>query len=207
MNAKYKSKDLLLAITSMKNKCRELLKTNPPYAKILKVILESDFDFYDDENNAKLPTMGELKEKCGVSLKTLGKEIKNIYFDLIGDDLEAPTVINHSKQEVVFYLSGYSDDRSAFRTELSTIPNKGEYVDISYFRPILGASTFYVDTIGHEFQDGKHIVILTLKVGIFNSYMVLRRDQAIATESLKWKDYILSDDDLVEKLNLRLQPW
>lgn len=206
MIANYSTKDLILAITSMPNKSRELLKTNPDYSPLLEVIINS-FDYYNHEHDDRLLTIKELSEKSGIAYGKLKKLIQRIYFDLIERDSETSPFFNHPKQEVEFYLEGYYEDRCSFKTELTNIPRKGESIEVDFFKPLLGTSYFYVNGVNHRFEDGKHVIVLFLKNGNYNSYMDLRKDQGEATGELSWNDYRLTAEEVKEKLAVRKRPW
>ncbi len=206
MNINYSTRDLILAITSMPNKAMELLKSKPHYSKLLEIILNK-FDYYDENCNARLPTMKELSEESGDAYDKLKKLIQKIYFDLIEKDSETAPFFKHSRQEIIMYLEGYYNEHYAFKTELTIIPRKGESIEVDFFKPLLGTNYFYVNSVNHRFEDGKHVIVLFLKSGLYNSYMDLRRDQARATDELGWKDFSLTEEQIKEKLQVRQKPW
>ncbi len=89
---------------------------------------------------------------------------------------------------------------------LSVVPLLGGQVEISFFKAKVGTTTFFVESIHHRFTDDLQIVDIDLKVGKYNHYWPIRKDEAYLKGEITWHEYFRSNDSAIKK-RLKLHGW
>lgn len=198
------SKDLLIAICSLKTQAMKLLIRGNKYNQILDVVIREDYaaDEFD-----RFPLVGEFRKMTGLSSHVFRKCLENLYFDLVIDHENRP---NLSFEAVKYYLhiQGLENSILIWVDSFPVIPNVGNEISIYAYKSYLGSSLFHVEEVRHEFEDSIQIIGLYLKHGKYNKYWELRKDRARCLEEVHWRDfYNLREDELRSRLNDRYSRW
>ena len=101
-------------------------------------------------------------------------------------------------------MEGFEKIKGFTIKSLSYLPRVGELVQVPYFNEIMGTDYYHVKDIRHRLEDDKQIIIIFLLYGSYSPYLNLRRDQAIETRELSWRNCRTKNDyELKELLYLR----
>lgn len=194
-------KQVILDICSMRNFAKKLLKENNSYNNILDYLIKQDF-YYDEDK--PMPTIKEMLQELSYTYTNFKKEVFRLYFDLIDEDYEEKYDLFYMN-EIEYRFSIKSYDNYAFFTikTLNEIPRVGETIEIPFFNAKLQSTLFYVERVKHEFQDGKQIIYIFLKNGLYNLFWHYRKDEAELKREVSIHDLIhLPEYTLQKKLGV-----
>ncbi len=195
------TKEMLMDISSMKQKALLLAENGKAYTDLLKDILARDL-FYDEE--ASMPSIKELSQSTGLKYGKIRKYIEAIYQDLILDH-EARPLFTFSKVRYELLIRGWRKDK--FMTleadQLPVIPRVGEGISLPFFSAYMENSNFFVEKIDHRFEEDTQIIKIWLRVGSYNSYWHYRKDKAKEEYEVGLMDfYHLEEHELKKKLGV-----
>ena len=106
--------------------------------------------------------------------------------------------------EYIFGLKHYDEYLSIRIDNIPIMPRVGENVTIPFFKAYIGTDLFYVESIHHEFEDGRQSIYIKLNSGLYNLFWHFRKDEAIEKEELAFNDfYKLHDYELKRKLGVK----
>lgn len=193
------TKGMLLDISAMRSQALQLLNRGKEYDDFLNYWL-SKYNYWDDDSS--FPTLKEVSSETGLSNSKLKRFVKLIFDDLIlGKDEGVEIIMN--KIEYMFWMTYFDKSHVFIVKDLPVVPRVGEEVDLPFFKNTVGTTSFYVESVKHEFQDAKQYVVIRLKSGEYNKYWHIRKDEALIKGELHWRDfYSLMDYQLKEKLGL-----
>lgn len=201
MEHKLSPKGMILDICSMRSRAKKLLRLNPEYSNLLKVLTAKDY--YNDED-LSIPSLKELAETANISYSVARRHLDKLYDDLCSYGLHEKVPFDFKRTEVRFGINGLYENVTFLASELGYIPRKGEVVQVRFFKEKTGTDYFHVDEIYHELSDNKHQIYISLRTGSYNSFWKLRRDQAEATGEISMHDAIMKRDfELKEQLDLK----
>jgi hypothetical protein len=195
------TKDMLMNISSMKQKAMLLAGNGKTYNNLLKDILARDL-YYDDD--ASMPSLKELSQATGVAYGKIRKQVEDIYQDLILDH-EARPLFAFTKVRYEFLIRGRRKNK--FMTleadQLPVMPRIGEEIALPFFSAYLETAYFFVENIEHRFEENAQLVKIWLRAGSYNSYWHYRKDKAKEEYELGFRDfYDLEEHELKRKLGV-----
>lgn len=198
------SKELLLAICSLKTQAMKLLDRGKSYNQILDIVIREDYaaDEFD-----RFPLVGEFRKMTGLSSHTFRKCLENLYFDLVKDHENRPA-FSFDVVRYYFHIQGFVNSISTWVDSLPVLPSIGDEVSIYAYKDYLGSTLFHVQDVRHEFDDNIQTVSIYLEHGRYNRYWALRKDRARSLGEIHWRDFFhQSEEELKAKLNDRHYRW
>jgi hypothetical protein len=195
------TKDMLLNIGSMRHKALRLADQKKKYSELLRIILEKDF-YYDD--NESIPSLKELSSATGLKYGKIRKLIEEAYSDLVLN-YETKAIFSFTKIRYEFLMRGWQKEKflALEADQLPVVPRVGEQVSLPFFSAHLGEKHFYVEKIDHKFEEDAQIISIWLRAGTYNSYWHYRKDKAQEENELPFFDFIKMDDfELKKKLKV-----
>ncbi|WP_210466828.1 hypothetical protein [Rufibacter roseolus] len=194
------TKEMLLNIASMRKKALALSESGKRYSHLLKLILEKDF-FYDE--NQPMPSLKELCQTSGLKSGKVRKFLEEVYNDLVLD-YETKPVFTLSKVRYEFYLRGW--DKKVLDMEvdcLPVIPRAGEEIEIPFFSAYLKVKHFFVEKIRYRFEEDTQYVTIWLQKGFYNPYWEFRKAQAVEEDEISTFEALeLEDFELKRRLRV-----
>jgi DNA-binding transcriptional regulator YhcF (GntR family) len=201
-------KSIIKDIICLEKSLIKLLEKGKPYEKLLKHLM---FKYYAEDYETSFPSISELAKKMNMSLSTLKKQLQQIHSDalLLAYDGDLFSI---KKFKYVFYIKSWRDKTMHVTYHnLPNVPRVGETVDMPCFSGYLGSSSFYVESINYEYFSDEIVTTIYLKIGSFNQYFKLKKDEVIFKriispfESISITDYQMEkviQDHLHDKFSL-----
>lgn len=200
MERKLSLKGIVLDLCCQRSRIRNFIGKKPEFDSLLKFLTEKDY--YNDED-LDIPSLKEIAKEIDCSYDKVRRQIKKIYDWVIEWELMQESPIKINERIINFVANGYENSMSINVKGLTSLPRKGERVSIPYFKELVGTDYFHVHEISHDFRDDKLETIIWLKIGSYNSYWELRKDQAIETNEISMFDSFKKDHEIKEMLNIR----
>jgi hypothetical protein len=206
MERKLSNKGMIIDICSMRDRTRKLKNDNLEYSSLIEAITAKNY--YNDES-LSIPSLKELSIIANISYPKSGKILRKLYADLCSYEVGINVPIEINNTEVLFSLKGIFNTVKFNVKSLSVIPRKGETVWVFFFKEYTGSNYFHVADIYHEINENIHQVLISLKPGEHNAYWQIRKDQAVETGEISYKDYLMkSDRELKDVLDIKPgNPW
>ena len=168
------SKDLQLAIASMRRQASSLLNKGKEYEPLLLELQK--YDYYS-EQKLHFPNGKELQQKLGLKPAIYRKQLEQIYNDLLESAWDSPKQFTFSEVEYIFYAK-YFEKSLSFTGHIPIRPVVGEGFRLPFFKPSFnGMDFFYVSEISHEFTDTKQRILVWLELGFYNFYENFKKEK------------------------------
>lgn len=189
------SRTLIRELGSMRKQILRFIdETNPKYADFGRILLEKNY--FDGQGS--YPSMQELAERCSLNNSKIRKYLLDMYGDCKG-----AMVHRFPKLRITFSMS-FLDRFVQIDVEgLTHLPRVGENFSMPFFRDEVMSEYMYVDEISHYFTDDEHRIDLSLKVGRYEPFWKIRKDEALLKGELSWRDMHETDSILKKKLGYR----
>lgn len=197
MDTKLSTKELLHDIGAMRKFAIQLLGKSKAYEKLLRLIIDKDYYY-----NVALafPSIKKLQSELGLSYQVIRNQLARIYDDLL-DYEENGIDFSINEVEYIFTLR-YFDKYASFKLDhLPVMPRVGEEINIPFLKAKVGTRSFYVDSIDYYIDDTKQTINISLRSGMYNRFLKLKKDEALLTGKISFDDYFAPMDyDIREKL-------
>ncbi len=200
------TKALIIDICSQSSRVKKMRTELSKHSKIIDYLLEKKYN----EENTPFPLINDLAKSIGIPYYKFRNSIESIFEILMKEEncIKYPFII---KEEEV-WLNFTSKINREFRfmvKGMTTIPRKGERMDIPIFHAKQRFGTYYIKEIFSEFSDQTHIINIFLDQETYSPYLHLRLDQAVILGEISFWDRLhKSDDELFDMLKLDYRkPW
>lgn len=197
---KLTSNGMIHDICSQRSRAVKFLNLDKPYYNILKYL--TDKDYYEDEY-INYPSLYDLRKDLNLSYDIVRKNLIKLYKDLSNYDSELSHPFEINKVSVYMSLKGFHESKSISFKNLPIIPKKGQRISVPYFKELVGSDFFYVKEVSHDFLDDEQVVFIWLSTEISNAYWEIRKDQAIETGEISYRDTMKNKWELKKILDLR----
>lgn len=185
------TKDMMFDIVQMPSRARKLLGRNARYERLLQYLINLN---YPENEDCHIPSLKEIATVLDIKYDHVRKEIGMIYHDL-NFDFDQPTIpFEFNRVLYEFSVKGIQNVIWMEVTSLPVIPRVGENIDLPFFKAYLGTTSFYVESIQHDFRDNQQIIHFRLKDGRYNLYWHFRKDKAWEEGGISIHDLIYLDD-------------
>ncbi len=197
---KVTTKALIIDICSQGSRVKKMRTELNKYSKIIDYLLEKK---YNDEN-VQFPLIKDLVKSIGVPYSNFRKHLESIFEILLKEEncIKYPFIIN--EEEVWLNFTSKRNREFRFMVKgMTTIPRKGEQMDIPFLSANQRFGTYYIKEIYSEFSDQTHIINIYLNQDTYSPYLHLRLDQASKLGEISfWDGFNKSDNELLEILQL-----
>lgn len=194
LDEKLSSKQMIIDIESMARFSKTMLGKGKSYERLLIFILEDA-----EDPDKPLPTLKAMAAALGWTMSHLRKELETLYVDLTDSLREGEEPLRFVKTETVFHIEAFGHHQT-ISVDLGFIPREGEEVEIPFFKAKLQITLFHVTKVFHQFSDNKHVIMVSLKGGSHDRYLVWKRDQALGERRISLMEYFQMNDFELEKL-------
>ncbi len=200
METQLSSKQIIIDISSMRSIATQLLGKGKDYEQLLETILSKN-SYYKEYYLP--PSLKELQEETGLKYPVIRKCLNNIYTDLLMHD-EIGIDFSIKEVEYVFDIKRYSKYTSFVVKNIPVLPRVGDEVYFPFLKAKVGTSSFYVHSIDHSFDDTKQSIGISLRVGSYNKFLEMRKDEEYIKGHLTIEEYTFLDSyELAKKLGYR----
>ncbi|KEY17968.1 hypothetical protein [Kaistella antarctica] len=165
-------------------------KNNPHYSNLAKILFEEDY--YNNEG--EYPSGKDLMTKTRLSQTQFRKQLVEMYEDTKGD-----FIYKFPKTSTSFIVKNNGRYLVLDIEDLTHIPRIGEAVEFPFFREEFHSDYLFVEDIRHRFSDCEHMIEITLKVGTYDLYWKIRKDEALLKRELSYID-MFEDDYKLKKI-------
>lgn len=184
---KVTPKDYLYALTSFPAFSKLLNPEGKPYQSLLLWINEFG-DKYTNDDDLRLPSIGELVKLTGIKYAKIAKYLKDIYEDIHTHNSDFPNKFASSNQQLCYLIFNYLGNNTSFNLGLDVVPRVGESFEFYFIKPHCDGRLFYVTKIYHTITNGKQEVVISLKAKEPNLYLTLLREKALLHHDISFME-------------------
>jgi DNA-binding transcriptional ArsR family regulator len=151
-----KSEDMVRDMLELPQVLRRLAEQELEWEPLARALLEIG-------SATATPTGKLLQQKLGLSASKYRRwldALYDAYLNLLENDADA--VLFEQVEHQLILTSRRASQ--AFSCRLPVTPRVGEQLQLHFLRAVTGESMFYVESIIHDFTDGRYAVLVYLKV-------------------------------------------
>lgn len=183
-------KQMLQSLILVKTALRRLPLPGKAYAPLMGLILALNWA-------EKAPTANALQKQLQIDGKLYRRWLDALFTDFLAL-IEADTdALQFMDVEHKFFVEGWSENLE-FRCRLAVTPRFSESIELPFLEAATGATVFYVNRITHEYQQGKAVIMLSLRAGLFNAHLHQLGQRARFEGKFERKAWGLDDTELTE---------
>lgn len=185
------TKDMVFDIVQMPSRARKLLGRNARYERLLQYLIDLN---YPEIENCHVPSLKEIATDLDIKYDHIRKGIAMIYHDL-NLNSDQPTIpFEFNRLLYQFKVKGYRNSIWMEATTVPVTPRVGDNIDLPFFKAYLATTSFYVESVQHEFRDNQQIIYIRLETGHYNLYWHFRKDKAWEEQEIPFHEMIHMDE-------------
>lgn len=190
---KASSKDYLLALTSFPSFTKKINIQGHSCQKMLEYFVNNERHFLNEDS--QIPTMKELSSILNINVNRLSAQLKLIYDEILELNFNKPQIFTKDDEIPCLLSFKYFDSYQTFNLGLKVVPRKSESFNFYFIKPRLGAASFHVERVYHDYENDGHSILLTLSPRYPNQYMELLKEKAYLRRDISFSELIMVDWD------------
>ncbi|QIL78320.1 hypothetical protein [Hymenobacter sp. HDW8] len=186
-----KSEDMTRDLVKLPLVLRRLAGQPTEWQPLAKVLLAVD-------SETRVPTGRQLQQELGIPPSRFRRWLETLYAAYLNQLETDADAVEFKQVEHQLILTG-SRASQVFSCRLPVTPRVGEQLQLDFLRAVTGEYMFYVESITHDFTDGRYVVLVYLKHGYYNAYQHQLRERSRFEETISLSvgyhapDYLLDD--------------